>query len=351
MSLEDQSMQLSVESDDDSTESDHVIKVAKDPLDEDVYGAGISSIVRDTHKLHTVTANVSVRYGRLVATSLLIFTTIGLQLWLISEFKTFVTSISVHDIRNVYSDYEKFMYEQTEINENGYLRGVKGTWKGQEHFHQMSKDIKISVCEIPFSQPKLIVPILLIWTVTVVSHLRRTADIFYRLVCATPTVHQLSEVIEESEDSDHESTIIGLTALLKTVITFFILIPRAIISLVLLWLGCRWLVATTSFGDLVLNAVALEFIIALKDLFFIALIPQRHRRETQTTLMMPWYKTESASLFSYLSSFGLIFVSIVWVSLYMFPILGIGPLQQVLPDYRWDVHDACKGFIEKISKI
>jgi len=45
---------------------------------------------------------------------------------------------------------------------------------------------------------------------------------------------------------------------------FLVLLPRLLMSGVLLWLGCRWLLATPNFADLVLNAVALEFILTLK---------------------------------------------------------------------------------------
>lgn len=34
---------------------------------------------------------------------------------------------------------------------------------------------------------------------------------------------------------------------------------RIIVAMLLAYIGCRWLAATQSFGDLILNALALEF--------------------------------------------------------------------------------------------
>ena len=49
--------------------------------------------------------------------------------------------------------------------------------------------------------------------------------------------------------------VVGLTATLKSVLMVSCIIPRYLIDVYLLWLGCRWLAATPSFGDLLLNAV------------------------------------------------------------------------------------------------
>ena len=47
------------------------------------------------------------------------------------------------------------------------------------------------------------------------------------------------------------------------------------IAAVLLWYGCRWLVNTIDLAELLLNAVALEFVISVDELVFDALAPAR----------------------------------------------------------------------------
>lgn len=58
-------------------------------------------------------------------------------------------------------------------------------------------------------------------------------------------------------ESDGECEIIvGLTRPLKALLMSTCILPRYFIDVYLLWLGCRWLAATPSFGDLLLNAVS-----------------------------------------------------------------------------------------------
>ena len=114
--------------------------------------------------------------------------------------------------------------------------------------------------------------------------------------------------------------VVGLTAVLKSVLMAACIVPRYLIDVYLLWLGCRWLAATPSFGDLLLNAaprlvaavlyvipsfsrymeppmwksrfaqVALEFILLLKDTLYAGVVPDRNKRATQNTLIQPWQK-------------------------------------------------------------
>ena len=59
-------------------------------------------------------------------------------------------------------------------------------------------------------------------------------------------------------ESDGECEIIvGLTRPIKAMLMSTCILPRYFIDVYLLWLGCRWLAATPSFGDLLLNAAAL----------------------------------------------------------------------------------------------
>merc|ERR1711862_456298 len=88
----------------------------------------------------------------------------------------------------------------------------------------------------------------------------------------------------------------GLTVKIKVFFCLFMFVPRWAITSYLLWLGCRWLTATNDFADLILNAVALEFIMALKEFIYLALAPVMNMRECENTRMMP---ARSKKKFSY----------------------------------------------------
>lgn len=50
--------------------------------------------------------------------------------------------------------------------------------------------------------------------------------------------------------------VVGLTRPIKALLVASCILPRYFIDVYLLWLGCRWLAATPSFGDLLLNAAS-----------------------------------------------------------------------------------------------
>merc|ERR1719498_931526 len=122
-------------------------------------------------------------------------------------------------------------------------------------------------------------------------------------------------------------------------------IPRMAITSVLLWIGCRWLLATTDFADLVMNAIALEFILLIKDCLYVALMPARSNIDLSLTKIQPFPKRLSPAWWNFADSFLLLLVAVLWVYLYM------RHFQQVLPDYRWDVHDVCVEYIKERYKV
>merc|ERR1719163_1784339 len=75
----------------------------------------------------------------------------------------------------------------------------------------------------------------------------------------------------------------SLTVSAKLAIFVFGICPRVGIALYLLWIGCRWLLATNNFSDIILNAVALEFVLLFKDAIYLALVPTRNRIDLENT--------------------------------------------------------------------
>merc|ERR1712190_387168 len=112
---------------------------------------------------------------------------------------------------------------------------------------------------------------------TVVIDLREVQFYADLMLIRTDTVDSVKGMLEEQE----ANTVVlrGLTMPFKAMLFFTIFLPRILIDLVLLWLGCRWLAATASFSDVLLNAIALEFILLLKDLVYNAVVPRRNQWE------------------------------------------------------------------------
>lgn len=314
-------------------------------LDEDVYGAGIAALVRDSYSLVVGKGDLMLRVSRLASSFFMMFFVVSLQIWVIGQMQTLVCGRAVSEIRKIYGRYEFIMYgadlDHVYLTPNGFPRGLDQKYFDPANFDHLTFEEQDLACAIPFSQPKLLLPILFIWTLTIVADLRRCGDLFVRLIFSTPTIASMQDAMEEGDGETQ--TIVGLTKTVKVALALVCIIPRWIIDVYLLWLGCRWLAATPSFSDLLLNSVALEFIVLLKDALYAGVVPDRNKRATQNTLVQPWQKTEPANYRVFLSSLLLLAVTCAWVLYYVYR------FQMVLPDYKWDVAAICKTFVAKVS--
>ncbi|CAE7468852.1 unnamed protein product, partial [Symbiodinium pilosum] len=289
-------------------------------LDEDVYGAGIAALVRDSYSLVDGKGDLALRLSRLGSSFLLMFFVVFLQIFVIKQMQALVAARAVTEIRQIYGRFEFVMYgadvTHNYLTPNGFPRGLDKQFFDASNFARLTGDEKDLACNIPFSQMQILVPILFIWTLTIVADLRRCGDLFVRLILATPTITSMKDAVVEG-DGECE-IIVGLTKEVKAMLLSTCMIPRWVIDVYLLWLGCRWLCATPNFGDLLLNSVALEFIVLLKDTLFIGVVPDRNKRATQNTLIQPWQKREPANYRVFLSAFVLVLVSFSWVFYYIY---------------------------------
>jgi len=128
-----------------------------------------------------------------------------------------------------------------------------------------------------------------VWSLTVVIDLRNILFYAELLLIRQETIDSLEDMLEQRPD--RTVLLKGLTVCFKMMLLMVICVPRFLIDLVLLYLGCQWLAATASFSDLLLNAIALEFILLLKDVVYSAVVPKRNQWETGTMLVPHRHKT------------------------------------------------------------
>lgn len=316
-------------------------------LDEDLYGMGIASLIRDSQRFAMKTELLWLRVGRLAITLLVLAFTMTLQVFLLVEMKTLVTSVSTHEARDTYDKYEIWMYgnktADMTVTANGYHRGKDGHFD-ITRFSSLDDDTKENACQMPLSQPTFFIAILLVWALVCVAEMRRTFDLAGSILIATPTISSMKDSCQETEEQGDEAVVVvGLTVAVKAIAGIFILIPRLVVSAILLWLGCRWLTGTMGFSDVLQNAVTLEFILLLKDLFYATMAPHHNKTETRNTLLLPYCEKERPTASIFLGAFLWGVISIAWVLLY------VECFQQVLPEYRWDIHDACADYLAQVE--
>eukprot|EP00929_Paragymnodinium_shiwhaense_P011391 TRINITY_DN11702_c0_g1_i1.p1 TRINITY_DN11702_c0_g1~~TRINITY_DN11702_c0_g1_i1.p1 ORF type:complete len:399 (-),score=35.88 TRINITY_DN11702_c0_g1_i1:239-1435(-) len=327
-------------------EDAEIVMMPGEPLDEDMYGMIVCSLVRDLYFVEAKLGTPSSRFARVATTLLLLLTCISLQVYLLTQVKSFVTARAVHDIRDAYDLFEKTMYSEYEFSVNGKHRGV-GEIRSAAHFYNISvltEKQQAKICRIPLSQPLFFFNVLFIWTLTCLIEFRQCASLFQSMIFRMKSTSSMAYALKafEEQGTDH---IMGLTRSVKGVILFLVIIPRMFITSILLWLGCRWLLATDKFSDLILNAVALEFVLVLKELVFRALVPARNKYDLGRTLVHE-PRQEQTHLAALVATCLWGIVGAVWVVLYMGVPRVLEGFQQVLPGYKWDVHDICTAFLK-----
>lgn len=326
---------------------------AGEPLDEDLYGASITSLIRDLYAVwHRPKAMWYIlRVSRVAFTMLLLTLTVLLVVLVLAETKIMITPEAVKNMRETYSIYEELMYNNhTYRTVHGYTRGVRAHFD-PTRFSVLPTEMQSTICEIPLAHPYFLGIVLSIWTLTVAVDLRTVCRLAQLLTCRVSTVSSVQQIFTDAngnrvldlQRAKGNLSLDGLTCQFKVILMLVIFLPRLFLDICLLILGCRLLIATQGLENLLLNAVALEFVLGLKDLLYRAVVPYRTMQATREMLIRHSFSDRPRCLY-YLGSFLWMLLVAVWVYLYMRYVQG------VLPDFNWDVSDFCNGGVQQIEK-
>lgn len=326
---------------------EHEFKRSPQPLEEDIYGMGVAALIRDMQRVAAGSESKGLRISRMLISLLTLIFTMTLQTFLLVEMKLLVTSVSTNEAQDTYEKYEVWMYGNDRSNmtklPDGEVRGVPGNFD-MKKFSGLDDQLKDAICQVPLSQPTFFIAILLVWTLVCTNELRNAFDMAGSLIISTPTIPDMKDSIQETPEQGDEAMIcIGLSIPVKIACIVLVVIPRIFVTCTLLWLGCRWLTGTFGFSDVLQNAVALEFILLLKYVFYDAITPAHNKKETSNTHILPFAEKETPSTSVFLGAFTWGVVAVVWVFFYILA------FQRVLPDYQWDIHDACVGYLAGVQ--
>lgn len=101
----------------------------------------------------------------------------------------------------------------------------------------------------------------------------RSVTIHFRGVCAMHrAINHVSQLVESEADGKKTLTF-QVTMLTRFLILFSIVLPRLCVTGFLLYNGCKWIAYTVSFQDIVLNCVALMFVIDLDETLYEVVLP------------------------------------------------------------------------------
>jgi hypothetical protein len=229
---------------------------------------------------------------------------------------------------------------------NGKHRGSDRKFLVPANFGKLSLQEQSAACHIPLSQPGFFFVILLIWALTTAKELLATVELGRHSVWGIHTCEHMDEILDEGQ----EGFLVSALPLWLKVLIIIMLMIRCVITIGLLWIGSQWLLSTNDFESLVLNAVALEFILCLKEMLFYALMSAKNRQDLANTKFVLEQKKDNMAKLLLAAGFAIPCISVIWVTLYTgyLPWLQLKytGFQQVLPNYQWDVVDPCKSWME-----
>jgi len=320
------------------------------PMDVDIYGAAVSSCIRDMQVLtlgEHQNADESIRAFRIVASLTMLWACVAGQAFIAFMISSELSSVVVLKFRRLYDSYELAVYspEALHLNINGFHRGQPEGFQPLG-FANLTNTEMHTICQMPFANDIFLVTILFIWTLSCVVDLRRAIGMLIDFVWMMPVVSlkDATVVVKGEDGGEGEVTIVGIPVSMRIFLMLTIFLPRIALDGVILLLGCRWLVATSDMGDLILNAVALEFLLVLNSLVLQALVPSHGVKGLERTKVLSSSSRHESAVTALLST-------ISWaVFASGFCIVYAYFCQDVLPDYQWDVRAVCSAWHAAIAR-
>jgi len=299
-------------------------------IDEDVYGAAIYTLIHDGEEILSGRDVLGHRTNvvRCILVAATLVANFGLQFMLLWWSFHLVVRPLVYSAQRLYQQFHQDCF-------------TDGTFDHHK-WHKFPEQEEL--CNIAMSQNGFLAAILWIWVLYMLEELRkieRQARIFFGIRSA----QNASDMIKVYPDGKEK--VVRLTAMVRIALVLVLIIPKLVITILLTLIGFVWLTATVSFADLILNAVALAFIIQIDEQIYNVLIPDNLKsRMAQTVLWTSRtaQNTQDVAIevrWGLLKAFFLIVCSLFLVALY------IGPGQQLIPifpGFKNDIDKHCKAF-------
>jgi len=234
-------------------------------IPEDAYGAAILALAKDLTDVVSEDAISGLAITRLMFPMVILAANLVLQFLCLSYINKYVVSASVHHVQETF-----FRFHRDCFQPDGSMNQTE--WARYDH------EEKANLCQIAMTNQIFYYTILLIWTLSALHEIRtgqRLAGNIYRV----PHANSVGEQIYV-EDTDEEKIYIrALKPIVRCLMIVLVVLPKIIISVSLMGLGMRWLSATTSFEELVMNAVAMTFVTQIDELLYQFALPAAYRNQ------------------------------------------------------------------------
>jgi len=253
-----------------------------------------------------------------------------LQLSLIIWGYVAIVNPAVRSLQVLYKEYHAQCFD------------VDGTFN-EAKFQSWDNDKHEELCNMVISSFWFLYLILCLWWMTMLNEFRKT-DRTFRKFHAMPSTTHWEHQIERDEDGTQR--VRRIVWEVRWFLYLVLIVPKLVVNLGLLILGTWWLSATESYGDLMLDALALVFVIEIDELIFQAMFPhfmaaqiekvklwRPFCRDPQEYQRVQWHQIVRSGIYWVLILGG--------VFVYLSFLQGL-PFLGVLPGFRRDIE--CKAY-------
>lgn len=227
-------------------------------IDQDVYGATLFSVIYDLSELFTGAdtdrLGLNLHMMRMTFVLLILTANFSLQVGMLYWVYTYIVLTTVHQAQYLYQMY----------HHDCFVDGVFSL----ELFEKWPYQTEL--CGIGFANFGFMYAILFLWWMTMVNELRKNDRMLRTIQSVSHTDDPLQMVFVTDDGAVHFKK---LMKPVRWILYIVLVVPKILITVGLLLVGTVWLTATARYEDIIMNAIALEFVVQVDELLFSAMLP------------------------------------------------------------------------------
>jgi uncharacterized membrane protein YkgB len=219
-------------------------------------------------------------------------------------------------------------------------------------FTDMSRGRKDALCGLALSQGGFLRVFLILWVSNNVGELRdnwsKTKSTI--MMPALPQGLDTRLMVRDLPQAPlTEYCVCCLNKKTKVGLLLLVWLPQFLIVVVLSLLGSVWLISAQNTADLILNSLALGFVVKVDELIAMSFFPKKMIRDIEDLcLLLPSNPEEDIDKLMWNRAWAFFQSSFV-VAACMGIVEVIVHFQPVLPHYEYDVHQACLAHINQLT--
>eukprot|EP00933_Yihiella_yeosuensis_P082082 TRINITY_DN95829_c0_g1_i1.p1 TRINITY_DN95829_c0_g1~~TRINITY_DN95829_c0_g1_i1.p1 ORF type:complete len:395 (+),score=38.16 TRINITY_DN95829_c0_g1_i1:127-1185(+) len=303
-------------------------------IPEDAYGAGILAIVRDIVCIQEGPSwsdeEVQLKMIQASFALLLMTMNLGMQFSLLYFIYIYVVTPSVNHVQSQYGNFHAMAFDKDGVFQ-------PDLW---EKFPNKSE-----LCQIGMSNPVFYCLVVFLWVLLIIREFRVTERLARDILVTVPSCERRANMCRQK---DGKIQIIALTTSSRVLLVVCVVIPKFLICGVLMWLGCEWLTATTSFTDLVMNSIAMEFVTRIDENLYETILPVAHRNQVSEINFVVFQKnagSRNKEFVAFKRSFVYLWLAVGFTLVYS------RALQNFLPPDLSDLKEHCAGLSDHAATV